>query len=65
MEDDEEGGLDKKALEKKVSQHVRLYNSFINDGRKFMLAHNHFVSIFHLRKLQWTTHTQFQEGQVR
>ena len=62
VENQIENELEGKATEKLVAHHVQLYNSFINDGRKFILAHNHFVSVFHLRKLSWSAHTSFKEG---
>ena len=40
-------------LEPKIGSYVRLYTSFINAGRKFLLAHNTFVSVFNLIKDQW------------
>ena len=45
----------------KVSGYLRLYSSFINAGRKFILAHNQFVSIFNLAKDQWTSHNRFTD----
>ena len=48
-------------LHMKVSGYLRLYSSFINDGRKFFLAHNRFVSIFNLAKDQWTAHNDFKD----
>ena len=49
-------------LHMKVSGYLRLYSSFINDGRKFFLAHNRFVSIYNLAKDQWTSHNQFDDS---
>ena len=52
-------------LEKKVCNYVRLYTSFINAGRKFLLAHNKFVSTFNLVKDKWVKHKKYTEGYVR
>ena len=48
-------------LHMKVSGYLRLYSSYINAGRKFILAHNQYVSIFNLTKDQWTSHTRFND----
>ena len=48
-------------LHSKVSGYLKLYSSFINAGRKFILAHNQFVSIFNLAKDQWTSHNKFTD----
>ena len=48
-------------LHMKVSGYLRLYSSFINVGRKFILAHNQFVSIFNLSTNQWTSHKKFSD----
>ena len=49
-------------LENRVCNYVRLYTSFINAGRKFLLAHNKFVSTFNLIKDKWEKHKKFDEG---
>ena len=51
-------------LETKICGYVRLYTSFINAGRKFLLAHNRFVSVFNLVKEQWVAHHLY-EGYVQ
>ena len=43
-------------LHARASYYLQLYSSFINVGRRFILAHNQFVSIFNLVKGQWTSH---------
>ena len=48
-----------------MCNYVRLYTSFINAGRKFLLAHNKFVSTFNLIKDKWEKHKKFDEGYVR
>jgi len=35
---------------------MKLYNSFINAGRKVLVAHNRFVSVFNLSKQKWARH---------
>ena len=50
-------------LEAVVSPYARIFSSFINAGRKFLLAHNRFVSIFNLTKERWTRkHYQFPDA---
>ena len=50
-----------KGLEAIVSPYVRIFSSFINTGRKFLLAHNQFISIFNLTKEKWTKkHHRFE-----
>ena len=52
-------------LEAIVSPYARIFSSFINAGRKFLLAHGQFVSIFNLTRERWTrTHHKFP-GPVR
>ena len=51
-------------LETKVRHYVRLYTSFINAGRKFLLAHNRYVSSFNLVKGQWGEHRRYDDGYV-
>ena len=48
-------------LHMKVSGYLELYSSFINVGRKFIIAHNQFVSVFNLIKEQWTSHNKFDD----
>ena len=61
----EDASMFNAGLEAVVSPYVRIFSSFINAGRKFLLAHNRFVSIFNLTKERWTkTHHKF-EGAVR
>ena len=52
-------------LQNRICNFVRLYSSFINAGRKFLLAHNKYVSTFNLIKDRWVKHKKFEEGQVR
>ena len=50
-------------LEAIVAPYARIFSSFINAGRKFLLAHNRFVSIFNLTKERWTKkHYQFPDA---
>ena len=41
-------------LGERISRHFRLFTSFMNLGRKFLLAHNRFVSIYDMSKRQWS-----------
>ena len=52
-------------LENRVCDYVRLYTSFINAGKKFLLAHNKYVSTFNLIKDKWVEHKKYDEGYVR
>ena len=50
-------------LEAIVSPYVRIFSSFINAGREFILAHNQFVSIFNLTRERWTErHHEFGDA---
>ena len=42
---------------------MRIFSSFINAGREFILAHNQFVSIFNLTRERWTErHHEFGDA---
>ena len=40
---------------------MNLYNSFINAGRKVLVAHNRFVSVFNLTKQKWQKHYKMDD----
>jgi len=48
-------------LEQRVSIYMKLYNSFINAGRKVLVAHNRFVSVFNLTKQMWQKHYKMDD----
>ena len=48
-------------MENIICGNFKLYTSFINAGRKLLLAHNNFVSVFHLTKSMWTEHYKFDD----
>jgi len=48
-------------LEQRVSNYMKLYNSFINAGRKVLVAHNRFVSVFNLTKRSWAKHYKMDD----
>ena len=51
-----------KGLEVSITPYVRLFTSFINTGRRVLLAHNKYVSIFNLSKEKWTKkHFKFEQ----
>ena len=48
-------------LEARITPFVRLFTSFINTGRRVLLAHNKYVSIYNLGKDGWTKkHYKFE-----
>ena len=53
----------RKGLEAIVAPYARVFSSFINAGRRFLLAHNQFVSVFNLTREQWTKkHYKFEDA---
>ena len=48
-------------LGERISRHFKLFTSFMNLGRRFMLAHNRFVSIYNMSKKRWSDHERFDE----
>ena len=50
-----------RGLEANITPYARLFSSFINTGRRVLLAHNKYVSVYNLSKEKWTKrHFKFE-----